>query len=67
MSEKNLFILQDFFPNVYAEVRVIVGVQDSKWICYAVRIILESVSTNKYTAFNDLNKLKVNKWKHNSK
>lgn len=66
MSEKNLFILQDFFPDVYAKIRVIVSVQDATYLRNALYVI-QSVSTNKYTAFNDLNKLKVNKWKHNSK
>lgn len=62
MSEKNLFILQLFVPDVNAEFGYMKCVQEN-----AFRLYNESVSTNKYTAFNDLNKLKVNKWKHNSK
>lgn len=68
MSEKNVFILQDFFPDVYAaQVRVILSVEKATEISHALCLIIQSVSTNRYTAFNDLNKLKVNKWKHNSK
>lgn len=72
MSNKNVLISQEVLTerNVHALLVLSISVCQSlfmdvhgvKWIC-----IVLPVSNNKYTAFNVLTTLKVNKWKHNCK